>query len=380
MLKTAKYHLGCIALVVGLFVTLAPKAIAADQAWPVQLEMRVPFEPSAFPGAGQTHLFYEVYLTNFGPTPVDLRRIEVLDAQSRKPVAAYEGAQLDTMLQSLSAQVPGFTTKTRRQIAPGGSVIVFISVALAQGVHVPDRLVHRVVLADSQIEGAVIGTHATALRVLGPPLEGDNWTADDGPSNDEDNHHRRGIFLVNGRVTISRRYAIDWLKERNGKSYSGDSRDRRFPVPYGNPAVLAVADGRVIAARDGAPENVPGHNADFHPAVPLTMENDGGNMIALDLGGGRYAWYFHLQPGSVKVKRGDVVHGGQVLGLVGASGDAREPHLHFELTTSPTFLAGEGLPYLIDRYSIISGATVTGPRRAELPLDHMVVNFGPSAM
>ena len=35
----------------------------------------------------------------------------------------------------------------------------------------------------------------------------------------------------------------------------------------------------------------------------------------------------------------------------GAFGDAREPHLHFEVTTSSKLLAGEGVPYLIDRYS-----------------------------
>jgi murein DD-endopeptidase MepM/ murein hydrolase activator NlpD len=77
------------------------------------------------------------------------------------------------------------------------------------------------------------------------------------------------------------------------------------------------------------------------------------------------------------VKSGDRVHAGQLLARVGASGDAREPHLHFEVTTSPAMLAGEGLPYLINRFST---ELSNGPRKQhdlELPLDQMVVDFAP---
>src|SRR5215204_2173191 len=45
----------------------------------------------------------------------------------------------------------------------------------------------------------------------------------------------------------------------------------------------------------------------------------GGNTVALDLGPGRYAYYVHLKPGSVRVKTGERVRRGQVLGLVGNS-------------------------------------------------------------
>jgi hypothetical protein len=63
--------------------------------------MRVPFEPTAFPSAGRTYLTYEMYLTNFGTAPLTLRRVEVFDADvmSTEPIAAFEEAQLDTLLQ-----------------------------------------------------------------------------------------------------------------------------------------------------------------------------------------------------------------------------------------------------------------------------------------
>ena len=85
----------------------------------------------------------------------------------------------------------------------------------------------------------------------------------------------------------------------------------------------------------------------------------------------------HLQPGSLRVKAGDHVRHGQVLARIGSSGDAREPHLHFEVTTSSKLLAGEGVPYLIDRYRCMSASG--GPielRIQELPLNNTVVVFG----
>jgi hypothetical protein len=50
--------------------------------------------------------------------------------------------------------------------------------------------------------------------------------------------------------------------------------------------------------------------------------------------------------------------------------------LHFEVTTSATIIAGEGIPYLIDHYRVWSPANVWEPRVRELPLDGMLVDFG----
>jgi murein DD-endopeptidase MepM/ murein hydrolase activator NlpD len=175
---------------------------------------------------------------------------------------------------------------------------------------------------------------------------------------------------------ISRRYAIDWKQVQHGTSFSGDARDKHSYYAYGK-AVLAVADGKVLTARDGVPENVPGHNAAFHPAVPITMETVAGNTITLDLGDGQFAYYMHLAPGSLRVKAGDRVRRGQLLARIGDSGDAREPHVHFEVTTSSKLMAGEGVPYLIDRYRVVSANDgAKGPRTNELPLNNSVIDFG----
>jgi Peptidase family M23 len=79
------------------------------------------------------------------------------------------------------------------------------------------------------------------------------------------------------------------------------------------------------------------------------------------------------------VNAGDHVQRGQLLARIGDSGDAREPHLHFEVTTSPKLLGGEGVPYLIDQYRVKSADNTWQARTHELPLGEMMVDFGQSS-
>ena len=353
-------------------IGLLHQARSENSTQPLQLEMRVPFEPTAFPSAGRTHLAYELHLTNFTGNPLTLSSIEVheADAAAGKPIAVFQGEGLDGLVQSLGARANG----TSRQIVGGGTVVVFMWVDFEPGAQVPKQLRHRVSTADNAAEGAFILTHHAELKVLGSPVQGSNWLASDAPSNDADNHHRRGVFVYDGRALISRRYAIDWMQIENGASFSGEAGDKGAYYSYGKP-VVAVADATVVTARDGLPDNVPGHNEQFHPAVPITMDTVGGNTITLDIGRRQFAYYFHLQPGSLRVKVGDHVKKGQIMARIGASGDAREPHLHFEIANSPKALAGEGLPYVIDHYRVKSEKGWES-RTRELPLKDMVIDFG----
>ena len=343
----------------------------------LQLEFRVPFDPTVFPSGSHSYLVYEIHLTNFLPALLSLRRIEVLDAHAEggPPIAVFEAEQLEAMLKPLAGR-PLSDPRERLVIGGGQSAIAFMWVAFDRSSPVPGRLVHRVITDHGEAEGAAIATHHTDLHVLGPPLEGTDWLAADGPSNDEDNHHRRGVFIGDGQALDSRRYAIDWKQVRDGASFSGDARDVHSYHAYGKD-VLAVADARVVTARDGVPENIPGHGQAFHPAVPMTQETVYGNNITLDLGGGQFANYHHLQPGSLRVKAADRVRRGQTLARVGDSGDSREPHLHFEVTTSPKQGMSEGVPYLIDRYRCKSGSNGSMELCIhELPLDNSIVTFG----
>jgi hypothetical protein len=84
----------------------------------------------------------------------------------------------------------------------------------------------------------------------------------------------------------------------------------------------------------------------------------------------------------VRVRKGDRVRRGQLLGLVGNSGNSTEPHLHFHVGDANSPLGAEGVPYLLDTFELLGRGTNWRPsesiaemRRAELPLQDAVVNF-----
>jgi murein DD-endopeptidase MepM/ murein hydrolase activator NlpD len=87
-----------------------------------------------------------------------------------------------------------------------------------------------------------------------------------------------------------------------------------FRVPTGTP-VAAMNDGTVLLAR------------------PLYFE---GNFVVLDHGQGLLTLYLHLS--EFKVKEGDQVKRGQIIGLSGGTGRATGPHLHVAVRWQGTYL------------------------------------------
>ena len=104
--------------------------------------------------------------------------------------------------------------------------------------------------------------------VIAPPLRGGDWLAANGPSNTS--VHRRALLVVNGTPHIAQRFAIDWIKIGPGGRIAHDDRSRNENwFGYGE-EVLAVADGTVVATKDGIPENVPMTDK---RAVPITLDS-----------------------------------------------------------------------------------------------------------
>jgi murein DD-endopeptidase MepM/ murein hydrolase activator NlpD len=116
--------------------------------------------------------------------------------------------------------------------------------------------------------------------------------------------------------------------------------------------VSAVADGPVVAVVDDLAEQVPGTLP-----VGLPLDQYPGNRVIQHVGGENYVMYAHLKTGSVKVKVGDRLTAGQLLGAVGNTGNTDAPHLHFQLMSDQDPLRANGLPFLFDKFRLDSRLT-----------------------
>ncbi|RZK92693.1 MAG: M23 family metallopeptidase, partial [Hymenobacter sp.] len=153
--------------------------------------------------------------------------------------------------------------------------------------------------------------------------------------------------------------------------------------------VLAVAEGVVRDARDGEP-NQPVLVSAPSPA-DLTERTLMGNFVVLEVAPHTFVHYAHLQPGSLRVKAGEHVRRGAVLGRVGQSGSANAPHLHFLVSNSAAFEESEGLPFVFEAFDYLGSATLRqvldqaapvpiGPAfqkncQQQLPLDDSVIRL-----
>jgi murein DD-endopeptidase MepM/ murein hydrolase activator NlpD len=109
-----------------------------------------------------------------------------------------------------------------------------------------------------------------------------------------------------------------------------------------------------------------------------------------------YAFYAHMEKGSIDVAQGQRVKRGDVLGKLGNSGNTSAPHLHFHLMDGPSALASNGIPYVIDSFALAgrippekdpaAATTIEGSwsgdlfssasrRHAQFPLNLDVIDF-----
>jgi hypothetical protein len=319
------------------------------------VDVRTP--PIAVRCGGRYLLQYEVSVTNANSVSLTIQRVEVLGPG---PLLTLEGETLT------KAFANGYHIKA---VIPAEKSTALLLAVFTD--RVPASLNHRIrFLVGDNPEPLTIEQPGTPIRRntlrIGPPLSGNKWLAANGPS--ENNHHTGGFMPYQGRVHVPQRFAIDFVQlQEDGNSHHGDTKDKNNYRCYGAEA-LAVANARVAGVRDGIPENKPDP---AERAVKMTLDTVSGNLVTIDLGGGRFATYAHLQPGTIRVHKGDRVRRGQVLGLVGNSGNTTEPHLHFQISDSPSILTGDGLPYALDTF-VHDGKRV----HDEIPRGDWVIDFG----
>ncbi len=303
--------------------------------------------PVPFMGSdGQIHLVYELGMTNFSSAEITVEKVEVVGDGS--VLQTLDSAAVTGRLQ------PAGLRESAGTLAKSTHGLLFLNIALAPGSKVPAELSHRVALRVSAAppghqelseSGGPTMVDKRSVAVIGPPLRGERYIAAD--SCCDATRHQRAALPVNGRVWLAQRFAVDWEQmDAGGHIYTGPREKLESYAIFGQSA-LAVANAVVVSVIDGQPEQTPGS----YP-TNITLDAADGNSVILDLGEKRYALYAHLQPGSIKVHRGDKVRLGQVLGLVGDTGNSVVPHLHFQVMDGPSSLSSNGLPYEISDFEM----------------------------
>jgi murein DD-endopeptidase MepM/ murein hydrolase activator NlpD len=129
-------------------------------------------------------------------------------------------------------------------------------------------------------------------------------------------------------------FALDLLGVGpDGKTHKGDGSRNEGYYAFGR-EVLAPADGKVTDVIDGVRDNEPGS---MNPLSAL------GNAVFIQHSKNEVSVLAHFKRGSIKVKVGDSLKKGQVLGLCGNSGNSSEPHIHYHLQNTPVIQDATGI-------------------------------------
>jgi Peptidase family M23 len=389
-MKIARLSLAAMSLFVLLVAPFAVgRAQVPENMTPLLLVIQD--APMPFMGSdGQIHLVYELGMTNFSSAEIAVEKVEVVG----------DGSVLQTLDTAAVAGrlQPGGLREPVGTLAKSTHALLFLNVSLAPGSKIPSELSHRVALRVSAAppghqelseSGGATTVDKRSVALIGPPLRGERYIAAD--SCCDATRHTRAALPINGRVWVAQRYAVDWERmDASGHIYTGPREKLESYAIFGQP-VLAVANAVVVSVIDGQPEQTPGSYPNN-----IALDAADGNSIILDLGEKRYALYAHLQPGSIKVHRGDRVRLGQVLGLVGDTGNSIVPHLHFQVTDGPSSLSSNGFPYEIRDFEMTGKSDGTAafdqaesngtplpvtpfsPPRAvkeAMPLDQTIISF-----
>lgn len=197
------------------------------------------------------------------------------------------------------------------------------------------------------------------------PLRGE-WRALNTPADRVPSH---------GTDFLGQRYAIDFVRMDAGGTYyyPGEGGAVLRHLTVGLPAsaffawdqpVHAAFPGRVLTVMDGWPDRervrwllefvragvVPPRVRDAGDLRPLA-----GNYVMVE-GAEGIGFYAHLRAGSVRVRRGQDVAAGEVLGTVGNSGNSTMPHLHFHLMDAPDPFQADGVKCAFRGYARWTGA------------------------
>lgn len=159
----------------------------------------------------------------------------------------------------------------------------------------------------------------------------DEWTVVWGGDTRELNYHVESQAQKN---------AFDFLiKDEKGKTFKTDGKTNEDYYAFGK-EIIAPCDGVVVLAVDGIKDNKPGEMNPIY--IP-------GNTVILKTSNDEYLFFAHFKQHSIKVKEGQKIKQGELLGLCGNSGNSSEAHLHFHIQNVENMNIATGVKCYFDK-------------------------------
>lgn len=192
--------------------------------------------------------------------------------------------------------------------------------------------------------------NATSLRL---PFAGRWLTIWGGETAEQNQHH--GVAC--------QQFAMDFIAvDANGSDRRGQGRRNADYLAFGM-EVLAPGAGVVTDVIEGVRDNVPG-SMNAYSAL--------GNAVFIEHAKDEVSVLAHFKQGSIRVRTGQKVKAGDVLGLCGNSGNSSQPHLHYHLQNTPVIQDATGIKCFFGTVGIVKdGKTTARPRH--LPVKDEVV-------
>lgn len=165
----------------------------------------------------------------------------------------------------------------------------------------------------------------------------------------------RAVYDNSFAASDDNRYTVSFIALKDGMTYENDGRKNSDYFCYGQP-VMAPAAGIVIQAAGNASDHQPGR-------VPEVQSR--GNYVVIAHGNSEFSMIPYLKAGSLKVKNGQRVKQGDVIGECGNSGSSFAPHVEYNLQNTRGFPLPKTMPaqfvdYVADGKAVPMGEPLRG--------------------
>ena len=232
------YRLRLLALVALTCVAFARSSFAEPKAAPPEndpLYMRViatPWPPEAaiLDGGGRRHSAYELYVTNFGKTPLKVTRLDV-EGKDDDKVILSQSVSGDDQLAAIFMSVQSGPNKAKgANLTPGQTGVFFIFADWLPDQDDPETFILRLRSSSMGAQRLWNDSHLRSPSELGRSDRHPLSASGQELARDQRPVEYLGASLrdmpVNGQPHIGQRYAIDWVQlGADGNTYTGDKSE-----------------------------------------------------------------------------------------------------------------------------------------------------------